>query len=205
MIFCQSSFWQLVWEQLLQTSALEWFGTITGFFCVYLAARQNILNWPVALLSILAYLALFYQYKLYGDATLQFYFFCTSIYGWYYWSKPREGNQQPIVSLRRHEYAILIVLNVILSFTLGIFLDRFTDTDVPYIDGACTAISFVAQILMTRKVLQSWLLWIIVDICYVPLYLYKNLALTAVLYTLYLVLATMGYLDWRRTWKQATQ
>jgi len=204
-IFCQSSFWQLVWEQLLQTSALEWFGTITGFFCVYLAARQNILNWPVAILSILAYMVLFYQYKLYGDAALQLYFFCTSIYGWYYWSRLKESSQKPIVSLRKHEYAILIVLTVILSFALGIFLDKFTDTDVPYIDGACTAISFVAQMLMTRKVLQSWLLWIIVDVCYVPLYLYKNLALTALLYTLYLVLATMGYLDWRRTWKQATR
>jgi nicotinamide mononucleotide transporter len=204
-IFCQSSFLQLVWEQLLQTSALEWFGTVTGFFCVYLAARQNILNWPVAILSILAYMVLFYQYKLYGDAALQFYFFCTSIYGWYYWSKLKESSQKPIVSLRKHEYAILTVLTVVLSFALGVFLDKFTDTDVPYIDGACTAISFVAQLLMTRKVLQSWILWIIVDICYVPLYLYKNLALTAVLYTLYLVLATMGYLDWRRTWKQTTR
>ncbi|MEJ6981008.1 nicotinamide riboside transporter PnuC [Pedobacter sp. P351] len=204
MIFCQSSFWQLVWEQLLQTSALEWVGTITGFSCVYLAARQHILNWPVAILSILAYMVLFYEYKLYGDAALQLYFLGASIYGWFYWLK-REQSAKPIVSLNRMEYAGIILLIIILSVLLGIFLDKFTDTDVPYIDGTCTAISFVAQFLMTRKVLQNWLLWIIVDICYVPLYLYKNLALTAVLYTLFLALAIIGFLDWQRTWKQSTQ
>lgn len=205
MIFCQFAFWQLVWNQLLNTSAIEWFGTITGFFCVYLAAKQHVLNWPVAILSVLAYVFIFFEYKLYGDAVLQLYFLGTCIYGWYYWLKRKENHQKPIVSLSKTEYAGVIALIIVLSFLLGAFLDKFTDTDVPYIDGACTSISFVAQFLMTRKVLQNWLLWIVVDICYVPLYLYKNLALTAVLYTLYLVLATMGYFDWRRTWKQTTQ
>ncbi|MBC7913049.1 MAG: nicotinamide mononucleotide transporter [Pyrinomonadaceae bacterium] len=205
MILCQSSFWQLVWTQLQQTSALEWFGTITGFICVYLAARQHILNWPIAILSVIAYVIIFYQYKLYGDVILQLYFLGTCIYGWYYWLKRKEENQKPIVSLSKPEYLKVIAATVVLSFLLGAFLDQFTDTDVPYIDGTCTAISFVAQLLMTRKVLQNWILWIVADICYVPLYLYKNLALTAVLYTLFLVLATLGYFDWKRTWKQATQ
>ena len=205
MTFLESSFWQLVWNQLLATSTIEWFGTITGFLCVYLAAKQNIFNWPVAVLSILAYIFIFYEYKLYGDAVLQIYFLGTCIYGWYYWIKRKEGNQKPIVSLNSSEYFAVIILTGVLSILMGLFLDNYTDTDVPYIDGTCTAISFIAQFLMTRKVLQNWILWIVVDICYVPLYLYKNLALTAVLYTFYLGLATMGYLDWRRTWKQATQ
>lgn len=203
MIFCLSTFWQLVWNQLLQTSVLEWFGTITGFLCVYLAARQHILNWPVAIFSIIAYVFLFFEYKLYGDALLQLYFLGTSIYGWYYWLKRKENHQKPIVSLNKTEYAGVLIVITVLSFLIGAFLDRFTDSDVPYIDGACTAGSFVAQFLMTRKIIQNWVLWIVIDICYVPLYLYKDLALTAILYTLYLGLATMGYLDWRRTWKQS--
>ena len=205
MIFGQSSFWQLIWTQLVQTSGIEWFGTITGFICVYLAARQHILNWPVAILSVLAYVVIFYRYKLYGDALLQLYFLGTCIYGWYYWMRRKQQHQKPIVSLNKMEYLMVVSAVVILSFGLGAFLDKFTDTDVPYIDGTCTAISFVAQLLMTRKVLQNWILWIVVDICYIPLFLYKNLALTAVLYTLYLILATIGYLDWRRSWKQTTQ
>lgn len=205
MIFCLSTFWQLVWNQLLQTSALEWFGTITGFLCVYLAARQHILNWPVAIFSIIAYVFLFFEYKLYGDAVLQVYFLGTSIYGWHYWLKRKENHQKPIVSLNKKEFTGVILAITILSLLIGAFLDQYTDSDVPYIDGACTAGSFVAQFLMTRKIIQNWILWIVIDICYIPLYLYKDLALTAILYTLYLGLATMGYLDWRRTWKQSNQ
>jgi len=202
-IFSFASFWLLLRDQLTQTSALEWFGTITGFFCVYLAAKQHILNWPVAILSILAYMILFYQYKLYGDAALQLYFLLTSVYGWHYWLKGKGDKSRPVVSLNGKQYLGLIVIVLIFSVLLGSFLDRFTNTDVPYIDAACTAMSFAAQLLMTRKVLQNWILWIVVDICYIPLYLYKNLALTAVLYTLYLALAAMGYIDWKRTWKQS--
>jgi nicotinamide mononucleotide transporter len=200
-IFCQASFWLLFCDQLIQTSELEWFGTITGFLCVYLAAKQHILNWLIAILSIAAYSVLFYQYKLYGDAALQVYFLVTSVYGWYYWIKRKEEDQQPIASLSSSLIFKTILSIVILSAVLGISLDTFTNTDVPYIDGTCTAISLVAQFLLTRKIIQNWVLWIIVDICYIPLYLYKNLALTAVLYTLYLVLATLGYLNWRRTWR----
>lgn len=196
-----SSFLHLFWDQLVQTSALEWLGTITGFLCVYLAARQHILNWPVSIISVVAYTILFYDYKLYGDTVLQLYFLGTAVYGWYYWVKRKEEHQKPVVSLKIREYLLVVAAIVLLSWLLGLFLDHFTNSDVPYIDGACTAISFIAQFLMTRKVLQNWVLWIIVDACYVPLYLYKQLALTAVLYLLYLVLATMGYLDWKKSWK----
>ena len=205
MIFCQSAIWHLFWNQLIQTSAIEWFGTITGFLCVYLAAKQHILNWPVAILSILAYIYIFFEYKLYGDATLQLYFLGTSVYGWYYWQQRKETGQKPVVSLTSFQILVVTISGVILSLLIGFCLDRFTDTDVPYLDGTCTAISLAAQFLMTRKVLQNWLLWIIADIIYIPLYLYKNLALTAVLYSLYLILATIGYIDWRKTWKQSVQ
>lgn len=196
-----AAFWQPIVEQFRQTSILEWIGTLSGFACVYLAARQNILNWPVSIISVVAYTFLFFEYKLYGDAVLQLYFLGTAIYGWYYWLKRKEEHKKPIVNLNRTMIALAILAIIVLSALLGLFLDHFTDTNVPYADGFCTATSFVAQFLMTRKVLQNWILWIVVDICYIPLYLYKDLTLTAVLYFLFLILATLGYLDWRKTWK----
>ncbi|MGV3707037.1 MAG: nicotinamide riboside transporter PnuC [Arcticibacter sp.] len=195
------SFGELILSQLVQTSALEWLGTITGFLCVYLAAKENILNWPISIISVLSYAVLFFEYHLFGDAALQIYFLGTAIYGWYFWRKNRQDDQKPVVSLRPREYVIVVATIIVLSGILGLFLDHFTPTDVPYIDGTCTAISFVAQVLLTRKVLQSWILWIIVDIMYVPLYLYKQLALTAILYILFLVIAAIGYRDWKTTWK----
>lgn len=200
MLLDNNGFIQLVAGQFSQTTWLEWLGTLTGFACVYLAAKQNIWNWPVAIISVLAYAILFYEYKLYGDAVLQFYFLATSVYGWYYWLKRSNEHLKPVVSLSLRDFAKSVVIIALLSITLGWFLDRYTDSNVPYIDGFCTAMSFAGQFLMTRKVLQNWILWIIVDICYVPLYLYKNLALTAVLYTLFLVLAVMGYVDWRKAY-----
>ncbi|HEY1025297.1 MAG TPA: nicotinamide riboside transporter PnuC [Sphingobacteriaceae bacterium] len=204
MFLLEASFWQLVTDQFKNISWVEWAGTISGFACVYLAARQNIWNWPVSIISVVSYCFLFFQYKLYGDAVLQLYFLSTAIYGWYYWLKRKEQHKKPVVSFSLKKMAIVIAAIVALTGILGSFLDRFTDTDVPYADGFCTAMSFVAQFLMTRKVLQNWILWIIVDICYVPLYLYKDLMLTAILYILFLWLAVIGYLDWKKTWKTTT-
>ena len=194
-----NTFWQHITFQFQQTTWLEWLGTISGFLCVYLAAKEHILNWPVAIVSILAYMVLFFEYQLYGDSALQLYFLGTSIYGWYYWTKKKQEQEKPIVLLERKEVTLIVLSVIILSVFMGLFLDHYTDTNVPYADGFCTAMSFVAQLLLTRKILQNWILWIIVDICYVPLYLYKNLYLTAVLYALFLALAVMGYINWRKT------
>jgi nicotinamide mononucleotide transporter len=200
----QVSFWDLFISQLAATTWLEWIGTLSGFACVYLATRQSIWNWPVAIISVVAYSVLFYEYGLYGDAVLQLYFMATSFYGWYYWIKRAEADVRPVSKLSPVGMAGVMVTGVLLTFLLGWFLDNYTDTDVPYADGFCTAISFIAQFLMTRKILQNWILWIVVDICYVPLYLYKNLMLTAVLYTLFLALAVMGYLQWRKSYRLST-
>lgn len=200
MTLIQLSFvWELIENQVAATSWLEWVGTISGFACVYLAARQNIWTWPVTIISVVAYAFLFYDFKLYGDAALQLYFLATALYGWYYWSDRHKEHKKPIVSLNHADILKVATGSVVLTFVLGWFLDNYTDTNVPYADGFCTALSFIAQLLMTRKVLQNWILWIIVDICYVPLYIYKELYLTSVLYALFLVLAVMGYMHWKRT------
>ncbi len=193
---------QHIAEEIKQTTLLEWIGAITGIYCVYLAAKQNIWNWPVAIISVIAYTIVFYKSMLYGDAGLQIYFFGTSVYGWYFWIKKKENNEKPVTSLSAKEYILVIIAILALWLLLAVFLKNFTHTNVPYIDGLCTAISLIAQILMTRKVLQNWALWIFVDICYVPLYIYKNLYVTAVLYIIYLVLASLGHVDWQREYKR---
>ncbi|QNL50855.1 nicotinamide mononucleotide transporter [Olivibacter sp. SDN3] len=187
--------------QFLQTSLLEWFAVITGFVCIYLAAKQHILNWPISMFSILAYSVLFYEGKLYGEMLLQGYFLFTAIYGWYYWIKRKQEHKKPVVSfsVRNILYSLLAI--GILSIGLGSFLYHFTDTDVAYIDGTLASVSFVAQFLMTRKVLQNWLLWIVVDVFYIPLFIYKGFFLTAILYAVLVLIAWEGYKDWKKTWR----
>ena len=193
---------QHIIHEIKQTTLLEWAGALTGILCVYLAAKQNIWNWPIAIISVIAYAIVFYKNQLYGDAGLQIYFLGTSVYGWYFWINKKEKQEKSIISLNNKEFIVTIIATVILSLLLGLFLKKFTPTNVPYIDGFCTAVSFIAQILMTRKVLQNWAFWIFVDICYVPLYIYKNLYVTALLYIILLILAWLGHIDWKKYYKK---
>ncbi|HWD90189.1 MAG TPA: nicotinamide riboside transporter PnuC [Mucilaginibacter sp.] len=204
MHFLGISIWQHVVQEIRQSTTLEWVGAVTGVGCVYLAAKQSIWNWPVAIISVVAYTIVFFESQLYGDAGLQVYFLGTSIYGWYFWIRKKQRQEKPVTSLNFKELTITIAVTIVLSLLLGLFLKNFTPTNVPYIDGFCTAISFVAQLLMTRKVLQNWALWIFVDICYVPLYIYKNLYVTAVLYAILLVLAWLGHVDWQKEYRKGT-
>lgn len=187
-------------HQLKSTSELEWIGTVTGVACVYLAAKQRIWNWLISIVSVCCYLIIFYQHRLYGDSILQIYFLLTAIYGWYYWRKRDLSDEKPISSLSLTYIALTIAAIVVLGLSLGFILRYWTDTDVPFADGMCTAMSFVAQFLMTRKILQSWVIWIAVNLCYIPLYLHKELAMTAVLYVIFAGIAWNGYRDWKRTY-----
>lgn len=198
------SFFQLVASQFIHTSPAEWIGVLTGFICIYLATKESVFSWPVSIISVLAYAWVFYEAKMYGDMSLQFYFLFTAMYGWYFWTKKKASDDKPITELNLRERIAAIFAVAILTALLGLFLDNYTDTDVPFADGFCTAMSFVAQVLLTRKVLYNWVLWIIVDICYVPLYIYKNLNLSAVFYTVLVALAFKGYLDWRKTYREQT-
>lgn len=189
-----------IYQQFLQTTLLEWIATISGFLCVYLAAKQNILNWPISIISVTLYLYIFYQSKLYGDSILQLYFLGTAIYGWYYWNKRNHSGEKPISSFNTQQMLVVFLIIICATGIIGYSLDRWTDSDVPYIDGFCTATSFVAQFMMTRKVVQNWLLWVFVDICYIPLYIHKNLILTAILYIAFAIIAWNGYRDWKKTY-----
>lgn len=194
-------FFQQIARQFAQTPWLEWLGTLTGFLCVYLAAKQNIWNWPISIISVTSYAVLFYDAKLYGDTVLQFYFLSTAIYGWYYWIKRKEEKKKPIVKASGNQLLLCLLSIIVLTISIGYLLDSKTNSDVPYIDAFCTSVSFVAQFLMTRKILQNWLLWVFVDICYIPLYIHKDLMLTAVLYFVFTVIAWNGYRDWQKTYK----
>jgi nicotinamide mononucleotide transporter len=194
-----------IWEQFKAISWLEWLGTITGALCVYLAAKENVLNWPIAIISVSVYIYIFYNAKLYGDTILQFYFLATCIYGWYYWTFGKTTNisaERKVSKLNSKNWLVIIALQIVLSVVVGYLLDIKTDTDVPYIDGFCTVGSFIAQYLLTRKILENWIIWIVVDIVYIPLYIHKNLLATAVLYFIFLFIAAKGYIDWKKSMKR---
>ncbi|TDQ09391.1 nicotinamide riboside transporter PnuC [Pedobacter metabolipauper] len=196
----KDSFTQL----FLQTGVLEWFGVFTGILCVWLAAKNNIYSWPVAIISVIIYIFIFFEAKLYADMGLQFYFFFMNVYGWYFWSRERNnpGLSRPVATITKNEIVFSIVGIVAFTLLLGFFLNSKTDASFPYIDSFCTACSLMAQIFLARKVMQNWLIWIFVDIIYVGVYVSKDLYATAIMYALYIYIATVGYLEWRKIYRE---
>lgn len=183
-------------------SLLELIGVITGLLCVYLAAINNIWNWPIAIISVGVYIFIFFDAHLYADMGLQVYFMITNIYGWYYWAKkPSAENKIPVAIITRREVILSIIAVIVFTFILGTIL-KYTPASYPYVDSFCAACSLVAQVLLARKVLENWLIWIFVDIIYVSVYIFKGLGPTAIMYGIYVPIALLGYIDWRKDYKK---
>ena len=186
------------------TGLLEWGGVFTGILCVWLAAKNNIWNWPIACISVIIYVFIFFEGKLYADAGLQLYFLATNIYGWYYWNQQRNNptQERPLTNITGKEVILSLIAIVAFTAILGFTLFHKTDASFPFIDSFCTACSIIAQIFLARKVIQNWLIWIFVDVIYVGVYFSKELYATGLMYALYIFIATMGYIDWRRIYRE---
>lgn len=185
-------------------SPLEIIGFITGVIGVFLTTRQSIWCWPVAIANVVIYSFIFYDAHLYADMGLQIIYIGMSVYGWYYWvkgDKKAEEKQVP-VTLTSRNWLLVHGAGILLgTLILGYLLQNYTPASLPYLDSFCTAASLSGQFLQARKKLENWLLWIGVDAVYVGLYLLKDLYLTAALYTLFIVLAWIGYRSWKKSLK----
>jgi nicotinamide mononucleotide transporter len=182
-------------------SYLELIGTVFGIWCVWLTVKERISCWPIGIINILLFMALFFQVKLYADMSEQFVFFILSIYGWWVWTHPVKGKEEVQVTkltlFQRYRDAIIVTL---LTFTIGFLLDTRTDASLPYWDTATTIISLYAQYIMAKKKLECWYCWITIDIMGLFIYSSKGLYMVTALYAVYLVLATIGWLKWRKSY-----
>jgi len=179
-------------------SLTEILGFLTGAVNVWLLARQNIWNWPIGLANNALYVAVFLSAGLYGDAGLQLVYIALGVYGWWIWSHPGARNELQVTRTPRKTWIWLTPVTLAAAIGLAFFLRRFTDSTVPVWDGFTTALSLAAIYGQTKKYLESWWIWIAVDIIYVPLYLYKHLRLTSGLYFVFLLLCVMGLRKWSR-------
>jgi nicotinamide mononucleotide transporter len=184
---------------------LEIIGVITGLLCVGLAAVNNIWNWPIAIISVGIYIFIFLDARLYADMGLQVYFMIMNVYGWYYWSKkPVAEDKIPVMRITEREVLFSILAVIVFTVFLGSVL-KYTTASYPYVDSFCAACSLVAQVFLARKVLENWLIWIFVDIIYVGVYIFKHLDLTAIMYGIYVIIALVGYFDWKKDFKMQPQ
>ena len=186
-------------------STLEWIAAIAGAVSVYLSARENIWSWPTAIVNVGLYIIVFRRAGLYSDMGLQVVYLVLSIYGWYEWLYGGANRTQLVVSrATRRQWLLATPIAVVFWLLLARYTATLSGVALPYLDSGLTTVSLVAQWMMTRKVLENWMLWIVADIVYVPMYVYKKLPVTGALYLVFLILAVMGLRGWWRSWAGRT-
>ncbi|NLR93189.1 nicotinamide riboside transporter PnuC [Flammeovirga agarivorans] len=190
-------------------SYIELFGTLMGVACVYYASKNNVLTWPTGLLNVTASFIIFYQVYLYSDMFLQLFFFATNVYGWLYWNKQSDttsnltvlSNNQRVVTI--FTIAFLTVLIGYLSSNLHVWASEFFKHPAafPYIDAFTTGMSLVATVFMARRIVESWVLWILIDIVSCVLYYQKGILFISLEFVVFLFLAIYGCWNWIRLYR----
>lgn len=184
---------------------VELAGTIASLICVYLAVKQNIWTWFWGAIGVSFFGPLFFHYQLYSDAWLQIAFFLPiQALGWYWWMKkgPSAKDDLPVESMKPTTFGVLCLLIVSVALANGVIMQTYTDASFPYIDALTTWMSVVAQILMIRKFVQSWYLWVAMDIIAIGVYAAKGLVVVSGLYAVFLVIAVFGGIAWYRSYKE---
>lgn len=188
------------WLTAHGSSCAEAFGFVTGVANVWLVTRQSIWSWPLGVLNALFYMMVFARTGLYSDTGLQVVYFTLSLYGWWHWWRGGPDHAPVVVTRTPRPLATRLAIIVLLTWiALAVITSRIPGAALPWLDSILVATSLVAQWMMTRKLLENWLLWIAVDVVYIGLFVNRGLPLTAVLYTVFLGLATLGYVEWRRS------
>jgi nicotinamide mononucleotide transporter len=181
-------------------SFIEAIATFFGLICVWLTIKENILCWPAGIIQVSLYIFVFFDAKLYSDVLLHIIYVFLNFYGWYHWTYGRTGKEVLHISGVGRALALWLMVCVGGTAGLGLMMSAFTDASFPYPDAFITVASLIAQWLMAKKKLESWYFWIIVDIVAVVVYGLKELYLTTGLYAVFLVLATLGYFQWRKVY-----
>ena len=180
-------------------SSLEIAAAVFGLINIILIARRSLWNYPFGVIMVSLYFVVFLQARLYSAAGLQIFFLASQLYGWWYWRRAVVGNAPvPVRLLARRGRWLAFVAGTIGTLALGLAMSRLTDAAAPWLDAGNAAWSMVAQLLTDRRQVESWPLWIVINIASVGLYASQGLLATAALYVVFLAIACWGWDQWRR-------
>jgi len=185
----------------LKLNGIELLGTLTGLLYIYFSIRQNILLWFFGIINALLLIWVYYYAGIYAYMLLQFYYLFISIYGWIHWkgASTGGGEELPVTKASRKLAIVLFAAGLLLTFVISLLLAGYTDSTIPRLDGITTAFSIIATWMLARKLLEHWLIWIVVDMLSCGIYVFKHLYLMTFLFAVYTILAIYGYISWRKT------
>lgn len=179
-------------------SATEVAGFVTGGAAVWLVVREHVWNWPVGIVNSGLYFVIFLDARLFADSALQLAFIVLGLAGWWMWIRGFGSRTRPIGRVGRGEGLALAAATAAATVALDAYLVSVADS-APFLDALTTCLSLAATYLQARKLIETWVVWIGADLIYVPLYVWKHLALTGALYVIFLAMCIRGLIAWRRT------
>jgi nicotinamide mononucleotide transporter len=182
-----------------QTTWLEFIAVIAGIASVIFSRKENILVYPVGMINTGMFVPLYIIHGLYADASVNLYYTIMSIIGWYMWSRKKEGKAVlRITSSSAKDWRNSLIFFFVCWILLYFLLIRFTNSTVPVADSFTSAAAFTGMWLMNKKKLDNWTWWIITNLASIPLNFYKHLVFASFQYVVFLILAVMGYITWRK-------
>jgi nicotinamide mononucleotide transporter len=178
---------------------LEFWGMVTGIWCVWLCRKESMWNWPIGIVNILIWMVMFYQAHLYGSFGIQIFFFILNCIGWYNWTQFKGRNNVRRTTLAKPwQVAVAFLIGLAGTFIVGKVLAVGTDAVAPFWDSWILSMSLVAQVWMNLKKLQNWYMWNTVDVVSVVLYASQGLYLTAFCYAVFIYICIRGYFEWKK-------
>lgn len=180
---------------------LELVAVLFGIISVLFARKNNILVYPTGLVSTILYVYILFEFQLFGDLIINFYYTIMSVLGWYLWSKTKDGEDEfPVSTINRKEILVsTLIFTITLTFVALVyyFFDKFTHWTA-YVDALTTGLFFVGMWLMAKRKIENWILWIIADVISIPLYFHKGLTFSSFQFILFTIIAILGYKEWKK-------
>ncbi len=197
-----------IYHQLIsgiqQTKWQEFVAVVFGIASVLFSRKENILVYPTGIINTVMYTWFcFGWWNLYAEGSLNCYYTIMSMYGWYAWSRHKDGTSLAITVNTKKDWVISIGFFAISWAVLFVVLKKYTNSSVPWGDSFASAAAYTAMWQMARKKVENWIWWILTNIASIPLYFYKHAVFTSFQYLVFLVLATAGWIEWRKKVKQA--
>lgn len=194
-------------NELLNTDILlEIIAVVFGLLSVWFAKKANILVYPTGIVSVLIYVYICLNAQLYADMGINAFYFMMSVYGWIMWTRKTDNSmQRPITFSTKKDYLIssaMFVFSIVFILSLLKYFNgddaTYWESGVPYIDTFTTSVFIVGMWQMALKKVENWIFWIIGDVISIPLYYYKDLQFTSIQFIVFLIIAVMGYFEWKK-------
>lgn len=193
---------QNIWTGLTTASWLDQVNLVLGVIGVWLMIKRSLWAFPIGLVAVGVQGVLFFQTKFYADATQQVFFFVALGWGWWHWVRDKGAAPElpvSVMSWRARSMTLAICAVAVAVWALG--LERWTDAVMPWRDAFIAVFGIAGQVLQSRKVIENWPVWVVVNTVAIASYWKADLAYTAFLYAIYLILAVVGWREWRRAMK----